>query len=407
VANYSLFIFTISGADLNQTDSSGNTPVHYAAAYGWIDCLDLLIKAGADQNQANSRRLTPLTVSFLKKNFGCMKKLLSYPSTDVNCKDESGRTILMSAIQALDAKNAEQIRYLVQEKNADPNIQDLNGNTALHYLASLDVEDLANSRRGGRFSLDEANRKREFEKATEEIKGLQFDVLQVLLESKADPNKQNHRGATPLFEALKSRNFNVGDGLLNVPDINLAIVNKRDETLYHFLAPSIATEDGLSLFTKVADQLGNQDTLLNKVDILGFTPILKFIKSFAQSIESVRKQLIHKILEQELDRKQMEWDEAEQAKIMEQEKPLAKPFAKEPAKRFVDEEGEDGEPKSLRGGARTKQTPRFSNGGLAPRRNPFGASKFDPYYGGPARVFGFGSRNAVSDERPVDLKQEY
>ena len=34
-------------------DTSGNTPVHYAAAYGWLHCLKMLIEAGADPNAAN------------------------------------------------------------------------------------------------------------------------------------------------------------------------------------------------------------------------------------------------------------------------------------------------------------------------------------------------------------------
>jgi len=411
-----------SGADFNQGDSSGNTALHYAAAYGWVDCLDVLIKAGADQNQANALKLTPLTVALLKNNVGCMKKLLSYATTDVNCKDESGRTIIMSAIQTLNATNAEQIKYLVQEKNADLNLEDLTGNTALHYLAFLNVQNLAEAS-VDRHIHDQAERKAQVEKATEELKGYQLDVLKVLLDAKADHSKQNHRGATPLFEAIKNKNFIVCYSLLNVEGINLTLVNKRDETLYHFLAPVIASEDGLELFNKVADQLGNKDALLNKVDILGFTPILKFIKNFAQSIDGVRNQLLEKLKADELDKKQKEWDEVNKDKIMEQEKPLAKgPAKKTAAKRVVEEdedgegdedeeEDEDGEPTSLRGGARTKQTARKSTGGKAPRKMlaTMAARKSAPMFGGPVRgLFGFGGgATAVPDERPVHLKHEY
>lgn len=30
-------------ADLNAPDTSGNTPLHHAAAYGWLECVMLLI----------------------------------------------------------------------------------------------------------------------------------------------------------------------------------------------------------------------------------------------------------------------------------------------------------------------------------------------------------------------------
>lgn len=41
------------GVDPCAADTSGNTPVHYAAAYGWLHCLKMLVKAGADPNAAN------------------------------------------------------------------------------------------------------------------------------------------------------------------------------------------------------------------------------------------------------------------------------------------------------------------------------------------------------------------
>lgn len=41
------------GADPNAADTSGNTCLHYAAAYGWYHCLQLLLKAGADAARPN------------------------------------------------------------------------------------------------------------------------------------------------------------------------------------------------------------------------------------------------------------------------------------------------------------------------------------------------------------------
>ncbi|KAK6012142.1 ankyrin repeat protein [Ostertagia ostertagi] len=55
------------GADLLKGDSSGNTPAHYAAAYGWIECLRLL--ASVDPSclkQENDWKLTPLSIAYLK-----------------------------------------------------------------------------------------------------------------------------------------------------------------------------------------------------------------------------------------------------------------------------------------------------------------------------------------------------
>ena len=52
----------------------------------------------------------------LKNNFGTMRRILNFPGTDVNCKDESGKTIIASTINALNASNFDNIKYLIEKK---------------------------------------------------------------------------------------------------------------------------------------------------------------------------------------------------------------------------------------------------------------------------------------------------
>jgi ankyrin repeat protein len=53
-----------------------NTPLHYAAAYGWLDCIDLLLKSGADVNSTNSWKITPINIAMLLNHQGCVKRIL-------------------------------------------------------------------------------------------------------------------------------------------------------------------------------------------------------------------------------------------------------------------------------------------------------------------------------------------
>ena len=64
------------GSDWNWPDSSNNTPLHYAAGYGWQECIDLLLKHGAAINAENSWRVTPITIAMLKNHQGIVKSFL-------------------------------------------------------------------------------------------------------------------------------------------------------------------------------------------------------------------------------------------------------------------------------------------------------------------------------------------
>lgn len=70
---------------------TGNTAVHYAAAYGWYFTLKLLLDSGANPNIANSWKTTPAAISFLKGHMGLADMLLQQPGADINFRDESGK----------------------------------------------------------------------------------------------------------------------------------------------------------------------------------------------------------------------------------------------------------------------------------------------------------------------------
>ena len=104
------------GSDFDKPDSSDNYAIHYAAAYGFPECIDILVQAKANVNVNNSWNLTPLAVAMLKNNFHCVKKLLQIPDIDVNCKDDKGRTLLSQTVLELSKSNFEQLKFLVKEK---------------------------------------------------------------------------------------------------------------------------------------------------------------------------------------------------------------------------------------------------------------------------------------------------
>ena len=55
-------------------------------------------------------------MAMLKNNFHCVKTLLSYPETDVNAKDDNGRTLVSLLIDNFSEDNFERITFLIRER---------------------------------------------------------------------------------------------------------------------------------------------------------------------------------------------------------------------------------------------------------------------------------------------------
>jgi ankyrin repeat protein len=126
------------GSPFDLQDSSENSAMHYAAAYGCREGVEMLHRVGADPNQLNSWALTPICVAIMKAHLGLVPIFLNFPSINVNCRDDDGCTLITNTCKVLSAENFDYVYRLVHtlvlEKNADVTIKDLQGNLPLHYL---------------------------------------------------------------------------------------------------------------------------------------------------------------------------------------------------------------------------------------------------------------------------------
>lgn len=125
----------MKGAEYDHVDSSDNSSLHYAAAYGFHECIKLLVQAGANINAQNSWNLTPLSVGLMKCHSRCVKQLLEYKDINVNCQDDQGKSLLYLETETFFEDFEEKykkIKYWM-DKGADPNVCDIEGNIPLHF----------------------------------------------------------------------------------------------------------------------------------------------------------------------------------------------------------------------------------------------------------------------------------
>ncbi|XP_013787560.2 serine/threonine-protein phosphatase 6 regulatory ankyrin repeat subunit B-like, partial [Limulus polyphemus] len=191
VASYLLRI----GADPNTKDSSGNTLVHYAAAYGWYFCLKLLVvEAKADPNLPNDWKLTPFAVAFMKGHMGLVDFLLNLPNVDVNVwVDEKDMTLVMHTIcSKISMTQLQRLNFLLVKYKSDCRKKDVFGNNALHHLVLQEADE-----------MNTVRCYQEDKKVQNSHDQLVKKIAKLLLFHGCDPKEKNKTGESAFTLAVK------------------------------------------------------------------------------------------------------------------------------------------------------------------------------------------------------------
>ncbi|CAD8137177.1 unnamed protein product [Paramecium octaurelia] len=304
------------GADVTISDSSKNSAIHHAAAYGFIECIENLIEVNVDQNQFNSWKLTPLNVALAKNHFGIVKSLLKYESTDVNCIDDDGLTLIGSMVKQFNStlEQYEFIQFLITEKKADINIQDKYGKTCIQHAllcrqSELQVElvklllengaDINIKDKDGRTCLLHILGSQQSQ--------IQTELVKLLLQKGANINSQEKENGQSGFSlCLKQRNYSLIQELLNVTEVDVNLVNNEDKTFLHIMIENQFYYDpqAIQIFEIILNKI--KSSLINFYDQDGFVPLLRLVHNFVQSIAS----RIQQDFDQKVEKRKKEiWDQ--------------------------------------------------------------------------------------------------
>ncbi|KAH9523062.1 hypothetical protein Btru_065649 [Bulinus truncatus] len=226
VASYLLYL----GADPNRVDTSNNSVVHYAAAYGWYFCLKLLIKdAGAKPDEPNDWQTTPISIAFLKGHHGLVEMLINHKGVNVNFKTENGMTLASIACRSRLVLGLDtQIASLINVYKADPNIRDTNGYNALHHLAANNIK------LKGKHWAPEVD---------PEAMKISVKIAEILMASKCDPTLQTNEGKTPIMLAIEQVNVELVKYLVENGGTVSPDKNSDEKTVLHLMAEQCCTAD--------------------------------------------------------------------------------------------------------------------------------------------------------------------
>jgi ankyrin repeat protein len=230
------------GADVNQTDDEGYTPLIFAAVEEDLAMVRCLLKdLGADVHQADHEGTSPLYIAAEEGKMAMVQCLVKELHADVNQGDRGGRTPLKNATET---GNLAMVRCLVKDLHADVNKADDLGRTPLQVAALQG--DLAMVRVLEELHADVNNTDHEVRTplwiAAQE--GNLAMVQCLVKELGADIDRKNRFGGTPLIKASAKKHADIVKWLVKAGANTQASV--ADGKYYFGTAASISKLSGAS-----------------------------------------------------------------------------------------------------------------------------------------------------------------
>ncbi|WIH83036.1 ankyrin repeat domain-containing protein [Brachyspira pilosicoli] len=123
-----------NGADTKLTNSDGNTVLHYAAMYGDVNTVNVLLDADSSlASVENNEGITPIYYAIVVSDNDILSSIITNGQIDINKKDSLGYTPLH---YAANYGNMEAVVLLVEEFNADKTIVNDDNFTASDIAAN-------------------------------------------------------------------------------------------------------------------------------------------------------------------------------------------------------------------------------------------------------------------------------
>lgn len=249
------------GASLSVGDSSGQMPLHIAAAAGHADAVEELLALGADPNARRLDQSTAMHLALRKGNIRGYRQIidcLTKNGASLHARDGDGNTPLHIAM----SEGNHSIIGALLNLNTSMIARNAKGRTPLHLAALKDnpevVEAIIIWLRTPTGPITHAIRARSLDAADNDLNTpLHLAVLEgraasvnTLVRFRANVLRKNNRGRTPLHEALLGKFYESSLALLAAAPMDISVMLEADDSHQTplDLARNWRCEDGSCVF---------------------------------------------------------------------------------------------------------------------------------------------------------------
>ena len=280
------------GADAAAKNINGRTPLHEAAIWGTTEILKAILHEFIDRkfsvDVADDQGFTPLHLavfSEVKENILEKISLLVSAGAEVDKPNLHGFTPMRLACTNYNLK-ASTVLHLLR-CGASPHVIDEYGNTCLHAIFkmnpifypseedSLEVTTILHELVKLRCNVNIKNRNGQTAVHYAAYSALPQQV-KTLLESGADPSIADHIGRIPLHKSMYNKDFKVVEILLEYSK-SPCVVDHFGRMPLHYAAASGKPESINAIIQGMSPPIQGVENFINKQDNFGMTPLHYFL----------------------------------------------------------------------------------------------------------------------------------
>ena len=243
----------INSNTITAKDSLGNSMLHYAAEWNFINAIPLIIKSGLSINEPNATGQTPLFMA-IRTDSPSTIRVLAENKANLNTRDSQGNSALHAAVRW----NARNSALFLISAGIDINAFSLNGNTPLHDAGALGMSDMETIliRQGANLEVRNNEGNTPFMEA---VRNAQIASAEKLAQNGSDPSTRNTRGDTPLHIAVSVENADLVNMLLRM-GCSIHARNTRNRTPFQISLETSPRMVSLLLSSgriNISDDMGN------------------------------------------------------------------------------------------------------------------------------------------------------